>query len=151
MLHVAGMLIAPESPRWLYQKQRKPEAEAAAQKLWGPTGPSQLTEGTKGAALSETTPPLSDCHCLVYKDNRMEFTDVLPHSSLCRSLVGQSNSHQTARIYCNSMLNLLWTVCPGGRGFLHAFLYLEDPSKSQLYFYTHYFLNASKWSLYGAI
>lgn len=41
-----GMLGQPESPRWLIQKERRQEAEASAQRLWGADGGSQLGESS---------------------------------------------------------------------------------------------------------
>ena len=38
--------MTPESPRWLSSKGRTAEAEAAAEKLWGPSGPAELSEGS---------------------------------------------------------------------------------------------------------
>ena len=36
--------MAPESPRWLQSKGRTAQADAGAQRLWGPAGASQLGE-----------------------------------------------------------------------------------------------------------
>ena len=36
----------PESPRWQYAKGQQTEAQAGAVKLWGQSGPDQLSEGT---------------------------------------------------------------------------------------------------------
>ncbi len=35
----------PESPRWQYAKGQQAEAQAGAVKLWGQSGPDQLSEG----------------------------------------------------------------------------------------------------------
>lgn len=42
LLLILGMLVCPESPRWLKQTGQEASAEAAARKLWGPTGPAEL-------------------------------------------------------------------------------------------------------------
>lgn len=41
----AGLTLVPESPRWQLSKGMQVEAAEGAVLLWGPTGPSQLTEG----------------------------------------------------------------------------------------------------------
>ncbi len=40
-----GMSFMPESPRWQYAKGQQAEAQAGAVKLWGQSGPDQLSEG----------------------------------------------------------------------------------------------------------
>ena len=47
------MLDQPESPRWLIQKERRQEAEASAQRLWGADGGSQLGESSSPGMPSE--------------------------------------------------------------------------------------------------
>ena len=37
----------PESPRWQYAKGQQTEAQAGAVRLWGPSGPDQLSEGVR--------------------------------------------------------------------------------------------------------
>lgn len=48
-----GLLACPESPRWLASQGHKPAAEAAAVRLWGPGGLSQLSVGEAGAGDSD--------------------------------------------------------------------------------------------------
>ena len=51
-LLAAGMALAPESPRWLASRGAGAAADAAAKRLWGPSGPAELAvaAGPKGAA-----------------------------------------------------------------------------------------------------
>jgi hypothetical protein len=49
-----GMLRAPESPRWLLATGAHASAEAAARKLWGPTGGLEL--GSAGAGTGRVKP-----------------------------------------------------------------------------------------------
>ncbi|KXZ57026.1 hypothetical protein GPECTOR_1g927 [Gonium pectorale] len=46
-----GMLLGPESPRWLASKHRDAEAADAALRLWGPSGPAEL-DASRPAAIS---------------------------------------------------------------------------------------------------
>ncbi|GLC50831.1 hypothetical protein PLESTB_000436800 [Pleodorina starrii] len=46
-----GMLLGPESPRWLASRHRDQEAEQAARRLWGPRGPEEL-DASRPAAIS---------------------------------------------------------------------------------------------------
>jgi MFS family permease len=43
VLLAAGMALAPESPRWLASRGSSAAADAAAKRLWGPSGPAELT------------------------------------------------------------------------------------------------------------
>ncbi|KAG2498051.1 hypothetical protein HYH03_003812 [Edaphochlamys debaryana] len=47
-----GMLLGPESPRWLASKHRDAEARSAAERLWGPHGPAELDLGRPAAAAA---------------------------------------------------------------------------------------------------
>lgn len=52
VLLALGMLACPDSPRWLASSGQAASAEAAARKLWGPLGPTQLehsSAASKGA------------------------------------------------------------------------------------------------------
>ncbi|GFR40716.1 hypothetical protein Agub_g1323 [Astrephomene gubernaculifera] len=48
----AGMLLGPESPRWLASRHRDAEAAAAARRLWGPSGPAELDTSRPAAVAA---------------------------------------------------------------------------------------------------
>ncbi|GIL51727.1 hypothetical protein Vafri_7664 [Volvox africanus] len=50
-----GMLLGPESPRWLASRHRDQEAELAARRLWGPRGPAELDSSRPAAAATANT------------------------------------------------------------------------------------------------
>ena len=50
------MLTQPESPRWQVQKERIPEAEDSARRLWGPDGASQLGDTSSAGELVTSLP-----------------------------------------------------------------------------------------------
>ncbi|GIL92461.1 hypothetical protein Vretifemale_19933 [Volvox reticuliferus] len=47
-----GMLLGPESPRWLASRHRDHEAELAARRLWGPLGPAELGSSRPAAVAT---------------------------------------------------------------------------------------------------
>ena len=58
VIALSGMLVSPESPRWLQSKGKTAAAAAAASKLWGPSGAAQLDEGS-AAGSSRAAEPAS--------------------------------------------------------------------------------------------
>lgn len=51
-----GLLFVPESPRWLFANDKLYEAQMAAARLWGPSGPALLSEGRPSAPGGQGAP-----------------------------------------------------------------------------------------------
>lgn len=105
----AGMLLSPESPRWLASKGKEASAEAAALRLWGPDGQAELALAGAGRAQAAAG--------ATGEESR-------PHAGACRSI--------SSSVWCGVARCCLDTTIRQGRagGICHLILMVSATSAS---------------------